>query len=368
MLTGKTVLITGGTGSFGKRCIDILISRCRPAKLIVFSRDELKQHEMKIGGYDHPNLRYFIGDVRDKDRLKRAMPGVDIVIHAAALKQVPICEYNPFEAIKTNILGAQNIIDTAIDSGVKNVIALSTDKAVNPVNLYGATKLCAEKIFVQGNVYSGKQSTRFSCVRYGNVIGSRGSVIPLFIKQKTTGTVTVTDPRMTRFWITLNEAVELVLKSLRHMQGGEIFVPKIPSMRIMDLAKAIAPECEVKFMGIRPGEKLHEVLTTEEEGQSTLDYDGMYVITPHRDWWKQRNYSSATPVPEGFLYASNTNTHILTIDELKQIMDAELHGTKEHAINREIIASKISHKQSSTSLIHNHARVRRDEKLPSSTP
>lgn len=362
MLNGKNILITGGTGSFGKRCVDILIDRCRPSKLIVFSRDELKQHEMKTGGYDHPSLRYFIGDVRDKDRLKRAMAGVDIVIHAAALKQVPVCEYNPFEAVKTNILGAQNIIDTAIDCGVNQVIALSTDKAVNPVNLYGATKLCAEKIFIQGNVYSKKQSARFSCVRYGNVIGSRGSVIPLFLKQRTTGKITVTDPRMTRFWITLDEAVELVLKGLRHMQGGEIFVPKIPSMKITDLAKAVAPDCEVEFIGIRPGEKLHEVLTTEEEGRSTLDYEGMFVITPHREWWKQRNYKTATPVPEGFVYASNNHRHILGVDELKQILHAELEDRRPFEIKREApTPNKTNQQRTSTPQLPARAPLRRHE-------
>lgn len=327
MIDGKNILITGGTGSFGKRCLEIFLSRYQPNKLIVFSRDELKQHEMRTGGYQHHCLRYFIGDVREKDRLERAMADVDIVIHAAALKQVPICEYNPFEAVKTNVIGTQNIIDAAIDSGVKRVIALSTDKAVNPVNLYGATKLCAEKLFIQGNVYSGRQPTRLSCVRYGNVIGSRGSVIPLFMKQRETGKLSITDSRMTRFWITLDQAIDLVIKALQHMQGGEIFVPQIPSMKIVHLAKAIAPECEIEITGIRPGEKLHEVLTTEEEGRGTLEYDGMYVITPHRDWWKQKNYKAGVPVPDGFIYASNTNPHVLTIEELRHILHLELGST-----------------------------------------
>ena len=327
MIDGKNVLITGGTGSFGKRCLEIFLSRYKPHKLIVFSRDELKQHEMRLCGYNHHALRYFIGDVREKDRLKRAMADVDIVIHAAALKQVPICEYNPSEAVKTNVIGTQNIIDTAIDCGVKRVIALSTDKAVNPVNLYGATKLCAEKLFIQGNVYSGKKPTRLSCVRYGNVIGSRGSVIPLFVEQRKTGKLSITDTRMTRFWITLDQAVDLVIKALHHMQGGEIFVPRIPSMKIVHLAKAIAPECKIEISGVRPGEKLHEVLTTEEEGRGTLEYDGMYVITPHRDWWKQKNYKTGVPVPDGFIYASNTNPQVLTIDELRQILNSELAPT-----------------------------------------
>lgn len=323
MIDGKNILITGGTGSFGKKCIQMLLSRYKPNKVIVFSRDELKQHQMRIGNYDHNALRYFIGDVREKDRLKRAMADVDIVIHAAALKQVPICEYNPFEAVKTNVMGSQNLIDAAIDCGVKKVVALSTDKAVSPINLYGATKLCAEKLFIQGNVYSGKQPTRLCCVRYGNVIGSRGSVIPLFMEQRKTGTLSVTDPRMTRFWITLDQAVDLVIKALHHMQGGEIFVPKIPSMKIVHLAQAIAPECRIEITGVRPGEKLHEVLSTEEEGRWTLDYEGMYVITPHRDWWKQKNYKSGVPVPEGFTYASNTNPHIFSVDELRRILQLE---------------------------------------------
>ena len=315
-----SILITGGTGSFGKRFIETLLEDHHPRKIIVYSRDELKQHEMRIGGYSHPSLRYFIGDVRERDRLKRAMADVDIVIHAAALKQVPSCEYNPFEAVKTNVVGSQNLIDAAIDCGVKKVVALSTDKAVNPVNLYGATKLCAEKLFIQGNVYSGKQPTRLSCVRYGNVIGSRGSVIPLFMEQRKTGTLSVTDPRMTRFWITLDQAVDLVVKALLHMQGGEVFVPKIPSMRIVDLAQAIGPECRIEVAGIRPGEKLHEVLTTEEESRVTLDYEEMYVITPHRDWWRQKNYKTGVPVPDGFIYASDTNRQLLSVLQLRDIL------------------------------------------------
>lgn len=313
------ILVTGGTGSFGKKFVGIMLRDYRPNKIIIFSRDELKQHEMKVGGFNDPSLRFFIGDVRDKNRLKRAMRDVDIVIHAAALKQVPSCEYNPFEAVKTNILGAQNIIDAAIDCGVKKVVALSTDKAVNPVNLYGATKLCSEKIFIQGNAYSGIQDTSFSCVRYGNVIGSRGSVIPLFVRQRKKGKITITDKRMTRFWLSLEHAVNVVIKALHHMQGGEIFVPKIPSMKIMDLAEAIAPNCAIEIIGIRPGEKLHEILITEEDGRYTLDYDGIYVILPQFSWWRRENYKDASKLPEGFSYTSNNNEKWLTLNQLNSM-------------------------------------------------
>ena len=313
------ILVTGGTGSFGKKFVEIMLRDFRPNKIIIFSRDELKQHEMKISGFNDPALRFFIGDVRDKNRLIRAMREVDVVIHAAALKQVPSCEYNPFEAVKTNILGAQNIIDAAIDCDVKKIVALSTDKAVNPVNLYGATKLCSEKIFIQGNSYSGIQNTSFSCVRYGNVIGSRGSVIPLFIKQRKKGRITITDRRMTRFWLSLEDAVDIVIKALIHMQGGEIFVPKIPSMKIVDLAKAIAPDCDVEIIGIRPGEKLHEILITEEDGRYTIDYDGLFVILPQFSWWRRQNYQDADALPDGFTYTSNNNDRWLTLNQLKNM-------------------------------------------------
>jgi len=319
MLNNKSILITGGTGSFGKAFIRIILDSYNPSRVIVYSRDELKQHEMRMNGFDDSRLRYFIGDVRDKDRLTRAMSGVDIVVHAAALKQVPSCEYNPFEAVKTNINGAQNIIDAAIDANVKQVMALSTDKAVNPANLYGATKLCAEKIFCQGNAYSKPEGPFFSCVRYGNVIGSRGSVIPLFKEQKKTGKITLTDERMTRFWLTLDEAVELVLNGLKHMQGGEIFIPKIPSMKLVDLAEAIAPECEIEAIGIRPGEKLHEILLTEEESRTTIDYNMMYVIMPNRLWWKQKNYTDGKKLPENFQYSSNNNQKWMSVDDLRNI-------------------------------------------------
>ena len=315
----QSILLTGGTGSFGKHFCKVMLEKYHPKVIRIYSRDELKQHEMRQKFGDDV-IRYFIGDVRDADRLKRAMEGIDIVIHAAALKQVPSCEYNPFEAVKTNVYGAQNVIDAAIDTGVKKVVALSTDKAVNPVNLYGATKLCSDKIFIQGNAYSGPRGTHFSCVRYGNVIGSRGSVIPLFREQKKTGKITITDKRMTRFWLTLDQAVELVVNALCHMQGGEIFVPKIPSMKIMDLAKAVAPECKMKVIGIRPGEKLHEALIMEEEGRNTVAYNGMYVIMPNLSWWERQNYKTGKKLPDDFVYTSNNNDEWLTVDDLTKII------------------------------------------------
>jgi len=314
------VLITGGTGSFGKKFVEIMLRDYHPKKLIIFSRDELKQHEMRICGFDHPSLRYFIGDVRDRDRLYRAFNGVDIVVHAAALKQIPACEYNPLEAIMTNIIGAKNVIDAAIDQGVKKVMALSTDKAVNPINLYGATKLCMEKLFVQGNSYSGKGGTRFSCVRYGNVVGSRGSVIPLFKEQRKNGKITITDRRMTRFWITLEQGVRFVIRCIEQMQGGEVFVPKIPSMRIMDLAEAVAPGCEIEFIGIRPGEKLHEVLISKDEARYTLDLGDMFVIQPVHPWWEPANWSHGKPLPDGFEYSSDKNAEWLTVKQLRQMI------------------------------------------------
>ena len=315
----QSILLTGGTGSFGKHFCKIMVEKYHPKVIRIYSRDELKQHEMRQR-FGEECIRYFIGNVRDADRLKRAMEGVDIVVHAAALKQVPACEYNPLEAVKTNIHGAQNVIEAAIDTGVKKVVALSSDKAVNPVNLYGATKLCADKIFIHGNSYSGPRGTRFSCVRYGNVVGSRGSVIPLFREQQKIGKITITDKRMTRFWITLDQAVELVINALRHMQGGEIFVPKIPSMRIVDLAKAIAAECEIEVIGIRPGEKLHEVLITEEDGRSTVVYNGTYVIMPNHSWWETQNYKKGRRLPEGFVYTSNNNDQWLSVDDLRRII------------------------------------------------
>ena len=315
-----TILLTGGTGSFGKKFTEIMLEDYHPRKLIIFSRDELKQHEMRVSGFDHPSLRYFIGNVRDRERLYRALVGVDLVVHAAALKQVPACEYNPFEAVKTNVLGAQNIIDAAIDNGVRKMMALSTDKAVNPINLYGATKLVAEKLFVQGNSYAGAKRTRFSCARYGNVVGSRGSVVPLFRKQRTSGCITITDERMTRFWITLEQGVRFVIRCIEQMQGGEVFVPKIPSMRIVDLAEAVAPGCEIDSIGIRPGEKLHEVLIARDESRHTLELEDMFVIQPVHPWWKPANWSQGEPLPDGFKFASDKNDRWLTIEELRQMI------------------------------------------------
>ena len=319
-----TVLVTGGTGSFGRKFTEILLEEYRPKKLIIFSRDELKQHDMRQVFADTAGstVRYFIGDVRDRERLERAFHGVDIVVHAAALKQVPACEYNPIEAIKTNIVGGTNVIEAAIDQGVKKVLALSTDKAVNPVNLYGATKLCAEKLFVQGNAYSGDHGTQFSCVRYGNVVGSRGSVIPLFKKQLVTGKVTVTDPRMTRFWITLDQGVRFVINCIERMHGGEVFVPKIPSMNILDLAAAIAPGCVVENVGIRPGEKLHEVLLGEDESRDSIELDDMFVVKPSHPWWNDSAWPGGHTPADGYRYASDTNTHWLSVEELKSFADA----------------------------------------------
>jgi UDP-N-acetylglucosamine 4,6-dehydratase len=318
-----SILVTGGTGSFGKKFIQTVLSRHKPKRIVIFSRDELKQHDMRSQFPDSPGspIRYFLGDVRDPDRLRRAFHGVDIVVHAAALKQVPACEYNPFEAILTNVMGAKNIIDAAIDVGVPKVLALSTDKAVNPVNLYGASKLAAEKLFVQGNAYAGGSRTMFSCTRYGNVVGSRGSVVPLFKKQAATGRLTVTDKHMTRFWLTLEQGVEIVLKAIEHMQGGEIFVPKIPSMSIMDLASAIAPNCQVDYVGIRPGEKLHEVLISEDEARHTIDVDDMYIIKPEYYWRAEDPWRHGKAVPSGFKFVSNENKDWLTAEQMKQLSE-----------------------------------------------
>jgi UDP-N-acetylglucosamine 4,6-dehydratase len=317
----QSVLLTGGTGSFGKKFTEVMLTRYHPKKLIIFSRDELKQHEMRVSGFDHPSLRYFIGNVRDADRLRRAFQGVDIVVHAAALKQVPACEYNPIEAIMTNLMGAKNVIDAALDTNVKKVMALSTDKAVNPVNLYGATKLCAEKLFVQSNAYAGSTGTRFSCVRYGNVMGSRGSVIPLFLKQRQKGTITLTDPRMTRFWITLEQGVRFVIQSIERMHGGELFVPKIPSMNMMDLAQALAPDCEMKQIGIRPGEKLHEVMVSEDEARHTLELEDMFVVQPAHPWWSVDHWKEGRTLPDGFRYSSDHNSQWLTAEKLRFLIE-----------------------------------------------
>jgi UDP-N-acetylglucosamine 4,6-dehydratase/5-epimerase len=331
MLVDKTILITGGTGSFGKQFIKTIFESHSPAKVIVYSRDELKQFEMQNSAffkpYDH-KMRYFIGDVRDAQRLERAMEGVDIVIHAAALKQVPACEYNPFEAVKTNVMGAQNVIDASIRCGVKKVVALSTDKAAAPINLYGATKLVSDKLFVAANNYRGKHDIKFSVVRYGNVMGSRGSVIPFFMARKNDGVLPITDMRMTRFNITLKKGVELVLFSLEKMWGGEIFVPKIPSYHISDIAKAIAPDAQLKEIGIRAGEKLHEEMITETDAINTIEFESYYVILPSTTLWDVDQFalnSSGTPgkrCPFGFSYKSGNNSHFLTVEELRSMIDS----------------------------------------------
>ena len=317
----KVVLVTGGTGSFGKKLIKILVEEYHPAKIIVFSRDELKQHEMRVSGYNHPSIRYFIGDVRDHERLLRAFYGVNIVVHAAALKQVPACEYNPMEAIKTNILGSSNVADAAIENGVEKVLALSTDKAVNPINLYGATKLAAEKLLIQSNAYAGGRNTRIACTRYGNVVGSRGSVVPLFLQQRPSGHLTITDERMTRFWISLEQGVRFVIRCIEQMQGGEVFVPKIPSMNMMDLAKAVAPEAQVDIIGIRPGEKLHETLISEDEARTTVELPDMFVVQPASAMWFGRAWEKqGKALPDGFRYSSNTNTDWLDLDRINEMI------------------------------------------------
>ena len=316
----QTVLVTGGTGSFGKAFARTLLAAYPVRKLIIYSRDELKQHEMRTGGFDDPRIRYFIGDVRDEKRLRRAMEDVGIVVHAAALKQVPACEYNPMEAIMTNVMGARNVIEAALDAGVKRGMALSTDKAVNPINLYGATKLAAEKLFIQSNSYAGAKETRFSCTRYGNVVGSRGSVIPLFLEQRKNGKLTVTDKRMTRFWITLDQGVRFVLRCIEQMRGGEVFVPKIPSMNILELVKAVAPEGSIEFIGIRPGEKVHEVLVSEDEAGHTLELDDMFVIEPTHPWWTSEKWAHGRRLQEGFKYGSDTNPRKLSVEELRRMV------------------------------------------------
>jgi UDP-N-acetylglucosamine 4,6-dehydratase len=326
MLNGKVILITGGTGSFGKKCTEMILKQAKPKKLIIFSRDELKQFEMAqiYSVQEYPCMRYFIGDVRDKERLNRAFQGVDIVIHAAALKQVPAAEYNPFEAVKTNIIGAQNVINVAIDSHVKKVIALSTDKAANPINLYGATKLCSDKLFIAGNAYVGRDESIFSVVRYGNVVGSRGSVIPFFFEKRKTGVLPITDPRMTRFWITLEQGVTFVLESLERMVGGELFVPKLPSMNMMDLARAIAPECKTEIIGIRPGEKLHEIMIPRDEARRTIEYERYYIIQPDFRYWGRRfDENGSKSVAEDFEYHSGTNPWQLSIDEMRKVIQGK---------------------------------------------
>lgn len=331
MLNNKSILITGGTGSFGRKFIETILNKYQLNKVIVYSRDELKQFDMQqTEKYksDKVMIRYFIGDVRDYNRLKRSMEGVDIVVHAAALKQVPTAEYNPFEAVKTNVFGAQNVIDAALESSVKKVVALSTDKAAAPINLYGATKLTSDKLFIAANNYKGEHDIRFSVVRYGNVMGSRGSVIPFFIETRKNGVLPITDKRMTRFNITLQEGVDFVLQCLGKMWGGELFVPKIPSYRILDVAEAIAPDAKHEFIGIRPGEKLHEEMITLNDAINTVEFDDYFAIIPNSDylsWNSERFLDESNSQPgkyckEGFSYTSNTNINFLTVEEIKDLI------------------------------------------------
>lgn len=325
-LENKRILISGGTGSLGKKLTRLILDHTQEAVVVIYSRDEFKQFEMEqtFSAEQRRRLRFFLGDVRDLARLKRALTGVNYIIHASALKQVPAAEYNPFEFVKTNVMGAQNVIDAAIDSDVTHVVALSTDKAANPINLYGATKLCSDKLFVSGNNYSGERPTRFSVVRYGNVVGSRGSVIPFFLKKRKEGVLPITDERMTRFWITLEQGAALVLNALREMKGGEIWVPRIPSMRITDLARVLAPECKTKVVGIRPGEKLHEVMIPVDDGRQTIQYKDHFIITPalsywEKDWHAEKN---GIPCPEGFYYGSDNNTEWVSDDQLAAMVGA----------------------------------------------
>jgi len=326
-LDGKHILVTGGTGSFGKRFVQRVLSSSEPARVVVYSRDELKQFEMRqrFPVDRHPPLRFCIGDVRDRQRLYRALDGIDLVVHAAALKQVPTAEHNPLEAIKTNVDGAANIIDAAMDRGIDKVVALSTDKAANPINLYGATKLCSDKLFVAANAYTENDGTRFSVVRYGNVVGSRGSVIPYFLVQRQTGTLTITDERMTRFLITLDAGVDFVLSCLGPMLGGEIFVPKIPSVKVVDLARVICPDCEQEVIGIRPGEKLHETLISEDDARLSFEFDDRYLIQPSHAFWDRERFEAGLehgePCPDGFRYSSDTNPDWLDDDEIRELVE-----------------------------------------------
>lgn len=324
----KTILVTGGTGSFGQKFTEIILKEYNPKSIRIYDNRELAEVEMERK-FNDSRLRFLIGDVRDIKRLNRAMSGVDIVVHAAALKHVPICEYNPIEAVKTNIDGAVNVIDAAIDNEVEKVMAISTDKAVHPVNLYGATKMVAEKLFVQANSYTGGRKTIFSCSRYGNVVGSSGSVVPLFLEQKKNGEITITDEKMTRFWITLEGGVNFVIDCIGMMRGGEIFIPKIPSMKIIDLAEAIAPGAKKKIIGIRPGEKLHEVLLTEEEARHAKEFDKYFVIEPEFPFWKKDNFKNGNLLPKGFKYTSDTNKEWITKEQMKKILkDLELENEK----------------------------------------
>lgn len=321
MLNNASILITGGTGSLGKRLTRVILERYQPKRLVIFSRDELKQHDMAqdFPPEKHPALRYFLGDVRDRDRLISALHGIEYVIHTAALKQVPAAEYNPFEFIKTNILGAQNLTEAAMASGVKRIIALSTDKAANPINLYGATKLCSDKLFLAANAYAAG-ACRYSVVRYGNVFGSRGSAIPLFIRQRESGTVTLTDERMTRFCLTIDQAADFVVQSLDRMLGNEIFIPKIPSFRINDLVAAIAPGCAVKTIGIRPGEKLHEMLISRDESRYCFDCGSHYMVQPPTSVPGQAGMQTGSLVTPDFEYVSDTNRDWLTVQQLQGML------------------------------------------------
>jgi UDP-N-acetylglucosamine 4,6-dehydratase/5-epimerase len=333
MFKDKTILVTGGTGSFGRRFIRMTLEKYNPKKIIVYSRDEMKQYEMSIQMGDEPRIRYLIGDVRDKDRLKRACQDVDYIVHAAALKIVPSGEYNPFEFVKTNVMGAMNVIDCAIDSGVNRVIALSTDKASNPINLYGATKLCSDKLFISGNYYAGARRTRFAVVRYGNVMGSRGSIIPRFRELAKTGEITITDQAMTRFMITLEEGVRLVWTGLEECLGGEIYVPKIPSMKVVDVAKAIAPDAKMKIIGIRPGEKMHEQMIGAEDARMTYEYDEFYKIFPQIDMQQRlaptmienidSPIRSGRRVDPNFIYSSESNDQWMSVQDLQEWIENE---------------------------------------------
>ena len=322
MLNDKSILITGGTGSFGHKFVEMVLERYRPHRLIVYSRDELKQSEMQAHqDFQSPSLRFFLGDVRDQDRLFLAMRGVDYVVHAAALKQVPAAEYNPHEFIKTNVNGATNVVEAAIRAGVEKVVALSTDKAVNPVNLYGATKLCSDKVFIAANSYAGGGGTTYSVVRYGNVVGSRGSVVPLFAKQRESGKLTITNPDMTRFLITLDQGVDFVLQSLENMVGGELFVPKIPACSVSDIAEVLAPDCEWETIGLRPGEKMHEVLIPADEARNVLEFEDHFVIQPIQSFWGNKiGILGGVTCSEGFHFASNVNCHSLNEAELKVLL------------------------------------------------
>lgn len=320
ILDGKTILLTGGVGSFGSKFAEVVLKKYSPKAIRIFDINECKEVEMERKFQDE-RLRFFIGDIRDRNRLERAMTGCDIVVHAAALKHITVCEYNPIEAVKTNIQGAINIVEAAIDAGVEKIIALSTDKAVYPVNLYGASKMVMEKIIIQGNAYAGKQKTRFACTRYGNVVASSGSVVPLFREQAKSGKITITDEKMTRFWITLDQGVEFVINSLERMNGGEIFVPKIPSMKIMDLAEVIAPQAQKEIIGRRPGEKLHEALITQEEAKHAKEYDNYFIIEPEFPFWGAWKSEGGKPLPDGFQYTSENNSQWLTEENLKRIIE-----------------------------------------------